>query len=201
MSLLILVYQNVIRMVSPVMSFEDFMKKIRTDVNTDIKRANLSVEEQLPDILDIKRRNMQRSLLIDPDDVQSHLRDMIAERHSAEHFLDVVSAVRGQDVDIDSIIAGHRQDKRDFLIKGKDPKTGQNTDDYRVLVGDKGLKGKDIRNEVTQTAFYKALNLRAYRQKASFEREDESGAIDLSRERQEPAQLDAYKKTMSRMRV
>ncbi len=176
------------------MSFEDFMKKLRTDVNADIEKANETVEEQLPDILSIKRQNRQRSLLINPDEAQKQLKGMIEERENVDQFLDVVSAVRGEKVEITRITSGDRKDERDFIIKGRNPQTGQNIADLRVLVGAPDAKGTDIRNEVSQAAFYKVLNLRVYREKASFERQDRSKEVDFGDMSTDPMDLEKYRK-------
>jgi hypothetical protein len=153
-------------MASPVMSFEEFMQKVWSETQSNIEKANESVEGNLPQILEMKGLVRQRSLLINPREAQTHMRELIQHQHKADRFLDVVSALRGQ-VEITEVGPGHRDDKRDWFLKGRDPRTGENVPDMRVLVGSPQRQGDDIRNEVTQAAFYKALNLHVYREKAS----------------------------------
>ena len=153
-------------MASPVMSFEDFMQKVWSETQSRIDTANRNVEDKLPDILEVKSGIRERSLLINPREAQKHMRDLIQHQDKADRFLDVVSAVRGQQVEITEVGPGHRDDRRDYVLKGRNPETGENVMDMRVLVGNPIRRGADIRNEVTQAAFYKALNLHVYREKA-----------------------------------
>ena len=152
-------------MVSPVVSFDDFMKILKADLNQDIAKANEQVEEQLPNILDLKPKNRQRSMLLNPESAQKHMRGLIEQQDNADRFLDVVSAVRGESVEITEIKPGHRKDERDFIVRGRNPKTGAFADDFRVLIGERD----NIRNEVSQAAFMKLLNLRVYREKPSLQ--------------------------------
>ncbi len=155
-------------MSSPVMSFEDFVDRLRTEVPAQIRKANEGVECELPDIFELKRDNRQRSMLLNPKDAREHLLGLMERREKVDRFLDVVSAVRGEKVEVTEIKRGHRQDERDYILKGRNPETGVNVNDMRVLLGAESRRGDDIRNEVTQAAFYKLLSLHAYREKANF---------------------------------
>jgi hypothetical protein len=153
-------------MPSPVMSFEDFVERLRKDVPATIRADNERVEGELPEIFELKPQGRQRSLLINPADAREHLKDLMARREKVDTFLDVVSSVRGEKVEITEVSRGHREDERDFILKGRNPNTGVNVMDMRVLLGQPERAGDDIRNEVTQAALYKALNLHVYREKA-----------------------------------
>jgi len=155
-------------MSSPVMSFEDFVDRLRTEVPAQISKANEGVECELPDIFELKSSNRQRSMLLNPNDVREHLKGLMERRDKVDRFLDVVSAVRGEKMEVTEITKGHRQDERDFILRGRNPETGVNVNDMRILLGQAARRGDDIRNEVTQAAFYKLLNLHAYREKANF---------------------------------
>jgi hypothetical protein len=153
-------------MASPVMSFEDFVEILRSEVPANITKANEKVEGELPDIFELKPDLRQRSLLLNPSEVRQEIKGLMDLRDKRDVFLDVVSAVRRERVEITEVTKGHREDERDFVLKGRNPETGVNVDDFRVLIGVPEKDGRDIRNEVTQSAFYKALNLHVYRSKA-----------------------------------
>ncbi len=155
-------------MPSPVMTFEEFVERLRTDVSGEIEKSNKAVEEELPQILELKPSLRQRSLLIDPKGAQKHLRGLMEKQDKTDKFLDAVSAVRGEKVEITQVQRGHRDDNRDFILKGRN-EMGINVDDLRLLLGAPKKKGEDIRNEVSQASFYKLLNLHVYREKASLE--------------------------------
>ncbi len=157
-------------MPSPIMSFEDFVDRLRKDVRKDIQKANEKVDEQLPEILEVKSPLKQRSLLISPQEARKHLKGLIERQEVMDEFLDVVSSVRGEKVHINSVEDGHREDGRDKILKVSNPDTGEQLMDYRLLVGNAQRNGHDIRNETSQAAFFKLLNLRVYREKASLKK-------------------------------
>ncbi|MBU0762259.1 MAG: hypothetical protein KKD39_04485 [Candidatus Altiarchaeota archaeon] len=152
------------------MSFKEFIDLLRSDVTESIEQSNRQVEEELPQILEIKPSIKQRSLLLNPHDARRHLKDMIEKQDVADKFMDVVTGVRGEKVHITTVEDGQREDKRDKILKAVNPDTGEQLMDYRLLIGDPKRKGADIRNEVSQAAFYKLLNLRVYREKAHLQR-------------------------------
>jgi hypothetical protein len=159
-------------MVSPVMSFEDFMQKLRTEVPADIKRENEKIrkkrEDDLPELFEIKPNIRQRSLLLNPKEAQTQLKGLIEHQGRAERFLDVVSAVREEKVQITEVLQGHRADNRDFILKGRNPETGLNVQDLRVLLGVQEKDGKDVLNEATLAAlFYPTLGLHTYNVRAN----------------------------------
>jgi hypothetical protein len=154
-------------MPSPVMSFEEFVEQLRSSVPARIQEENKKVESELPEIIDFKPQLRQRSMLLNPKDAQAGLKGMIEKQGKVERFLDVVSAVRGEKVEITEVLPGHRDDGRDVIMRGRNPETGTNVEDLRILLGMPERKGADIRNEVTQAAFYKALNLHVYRERAN----------------------------------
>jgi hypothetical protein len=154
-------------MVSGTVSFEEFVEKLRSEVPAQIEEANKKVEGELPEILEIRSSNKQRSLLLNPNEARSHLKGMMEKDEKVNKFLDVVSSIRGGKVEITEVSRGHRDDKRDFIMKGRNPVSGVNVEDMRVLLGVPKRKGTDIRNEVTQAAFYKLLNLHVVQEKAN----------------------------------
>jgi len=172
-------------MASPVMSFEEFVEKLRFEVPEKIGKANEKVQSELPGLLEVRSTNRQRSLLINPKEARSHLKDLMGRRERTDRFLDTVSAVRDEKVEITEVVRGHREDNRDFILKGRNPETGVNVNDMRVLLGIPERHGEDIRNEATQAAFYKTLNLHIYREKADLnaENDDIRLRIDVPGER------------------
>lgn len=147
--------------------FEEFMKQLRAEIPEQIRRENEDVEGELPDLLEVKPKARERSLLIKPDEARKQLRGLMQQREKTDRFLDVVSAVRGEKMEITGVHRGHRDDGRDYILKGRN-ETGVNVDDLRVLLGVPEREGEDIRNEVSQSAFYRELNLSAYRARADF---------------------------------
>jgi hypothetical protein len=154
------------------MSFEEFVECVRSDVSREIQRTNEDVEEQLPEILDVKRVNRQRSLLLDPNGARRHIKGLMEKQEAVDRFLDVVTGVRGEKVQITTVVDGHRQDRRDKILKAKDPHTGEDLMDYRLLMGDPKRRGEDIRNEASSHAFYKLLKLPVYPEKAVLRRRE-----------------------------
>jgi hypothetical protein len=153
-------------MPSPVMSFEEFMDQIRVDVPERIRQDNERIEDNIPDLLELKASNRQRSLLLHPGEAKDELKGLIERSERADKFLDIVSAVRDESVEITGVQPGHRSDRRDYILKGRNLKTREDVMDYRVLIGRPERQGDDIRNEVTQGAFYKAVGLHAIPEKA-----------------------------------
>jgi len=170
------------------MSFEDFMQKLRTEVPAEIERENEKIkkkkEDELPQLFEIKPDLRQRSLLLNPKEAQAQLKGLIENQSRVERFLDVVSAVREEKVEITEVQQGHRVDNRDFILKGRNPETGMNVQDLRVLLGIPERGGKDVLNEATLAAlFYPALGLHTYNVRANLHPGEESDIPKITRKR------------------
>ncbi|MFH0861705.1 MAG: hypothetical protein V1875_01625 [Candidatus Altiarchaeota archaeon] len=175
-------------MVSPVMSFEDFMQKLRTEVPAEIERENEKIkrkkEDELPQLFEIRPDIRQRSLLLNPKEAQTQLKGLIENQGRVERFLDVVSAVREEKVEIAEVQQGHRADNRDFILKGRNPDTGLNVQDLRILLGIPERAGKDVLNEATLAAlFYPAIGLHTYNVRANLHPAEETGLPKIAKKR------------------
>lgn len=179
-------------------SLEGDLTRNGSKVRDDIREDNQEVEDKFPELHTIKPRIRQRSLFIDPLHARTHLRKLISKQGESEEretkqkvmereFLEVITAVRGKPVKITEVHDGHRDDQRDKILKAQDEKTGEQVLDYRLLIGDPEKNGRDIRNDLSQVAFYKLLDLRTARVKGKVnirpEDKDRDKDADASRRR------------------
>ena len=149
-------------------SFEDFMEQLKKDSyfpgREEFVKELMSTRNWVPrrvekdneDVLDELSENIfyfkpairQRELMLPPKEAQNELRKLLVNQGRSERFMDVLFGVREEPVKVTKIVPGHRMDRRDWVIKGVNPKTGENAPDYRVLVeGERGERG--IYNEAS----------------------------------------------------